>query len=104
MGEERTPQEWREFAASNRERIKALEHELERTRENVHMIRDEIAAVRYLAKEVGNLARDVHELGKRVEKIATRALEKPTATGLGVFAQYVSIIISLAALAVVATR
>ena len=95
---------WQEVAASNRERINALEHELDRTRDSVHRLSTETAAISYLAKEVGKLEGAVEDLGGQLERIAKRALERPTATGLSVLAQYLAIIVALVALAVAATR
>lgn len=100
-GSERT---WQEQAASNRERIRALEHELERTRDAVHKLSKEAAAILYLTREVGKLETAVEDLTEKLGQIARRALEKPTASGLGVLAQYLGIIVALIALVVAATR
>lgn len=95
---------WQEVAASNRERIAALEHELDRVRENVHDFRAEVQAIRYLAEKVGDLAEDVRRLTNRVEKIASRVMNRPTTSALAVLAQYLGLVVALAALVVATSR
>ncbi len=93
-----------EYAVANRERIKAVEHELERVREAVHGLRGETAAIRYLADRVGDMASDVHTLTEKVETLARRAVSRPQASTLSVFAQYFSLAVAVIALAIAATR
>lgn len=100
-GDERT---WQEVAASNRERIRALEHELERVRGSVHKLSTETAAILYLTREVAKLETAVEDLAEQLGRVARRALEKPTATGLSIAAQYLSFFVALIALGIAATR
>jgi vacuolar-type H+-ATPase subunit I/STV1 len=100
-GSERT---WQEEAASNRERIRALEHELERTRDAVHRLSVETAAILYLTREVAKLETAVEDLAGQLGRVAKRALERPSATGLSVFAQYLAVIVALVALIVASAR
>lgn len=95
---------WQEVAASNRERIGAIEHEMNRVRDALHEVRVESQAVRYLAEKVGDLASDVRTLAGRVETISRHAMSRPSATGLSVFAQYLSLIVAGTALIVAITR
>lgn len=95
---------WQEVAASNRERIRALEHELERTRDAVHKLSKETAAILYLTREVGKLETAVEDLAEQLGKVARRALEKPTATGMSLVAQYLSFAVAICALIVAATH
>jgi hypothetical protein len=81
-----------------------LEHEQDRMRDAIHRLSAETAAITYLAKEVGKLDAAVEHLSDHLERLAKRALDKPTATGLGVVAQYLGIIVALVALVVAATR
>jgi len=81
-----------------------LEHEQERMRDTIHKLSKETAAIVYLAKEVGKLDAAVESLAEHLERIAKRALERPTSTGLSVFAQYLAVIVALVALVVAATR
>jgi aminoglycoside phosphotransferase len=96
-GDERS---WQEVAAGNRERIRALEHEQDR----IHKLSTETAAILYLTKEVGKLEGAVEDLATEIGRVAKRALERPTSTGLSVFAQYLAVIVALVALVVAATR
>jgi predicted nucleic acid-binding Zn-ribbon protein len=100
-GDERS---WQEVAAGNRERIRALEHEQDRMRDSIHKLSAETAAILYLTKEVGKLENAVEDLADKLERIARRALEKPTATGLSIAAQYLSFFVALIALGIAATR
>jgi hypothetical protein len=95
---------WQEVAASNRERIRALDHEMDRVRDALHEFRAEAQAIRYLAEKVGDLAGDVRALAQRVEQVSRHAVARPSATGLSVFAQYVAVIVALVALIVAVTR
>jgi archaellum component FlaC len=97
-------QSWQEVAASNRERIAAVEHELSRVRDAMHDIRAETQSVRYLAEKVGGLADDVRALANRVEVVSRRAVEKPTASGLAVVGQYIGLAVALVALIVAINR
>jgi hypothetical protein len=100
-GDERS---WQEVAAGNRERIRALEHEQDRMRDSIHKLSTETAAILYLTKEVGKLEGAVEDLATEIGRVAKRALERPTSTGLSVFAQYLAVIVALVALVVAATR
>lgn len=93
-----------EYAVSNRERIKGLEADVERVRGNVHNLRAEAAAIRYLAEKVADIAKAVHDLTADVETIAKRAMHRPQQTTLALVAQYASIVISLVALYLVASK
>ena len=98
-----TPDEHRElyeYAVANRERIGALERELERTRSAVHDLRGETQAIRYLAEKVGEMAADIHELTGRVETLARHAVRRPAQSTLAVVAQYLSVGVALTALVI----
>jgi hypothetical protein len=99
-----TDREWQEFAYSNRERIAALEHELNRVRERQHDMASEIAVIRYLGEKVRDLGEDVVALTEQVEKVASRAVPRPRPTTLALFAQYGAVLVAIIALVVAATR
>jgi hypothetical protein len=99
-----TEREWQEFAYSNRERVAALERELDRVRERQHEMVAEVAAVRYLGEKVRDLGEDVVGLTEQVEKVASRAVPRPRPTTLALFAQYGAVLVAIIALAVAATR
>jgi hypothetical protein len=86
---------WQEVTASNRERINALEHELERMRNSQHRLASDVAVIRYLAEKVGELGEDVKELTGQVENVARRAVERPTAAVVG---QYLGLAVAIIAL------
>jgi hypothetical protein len=96
--------EWQEFAYSNRERIGALEHELDRVRERQHEMATEIAVIRYLGDKVRDLGEDVVALTEQVEKVASRSLPRPRQSTLSLWAQYGALVVALVALAVAVTR
>jgi predicted RNase H-like nuclease (RuvC/YqgF family) len=54
--------------------------EVVRVRDRQHTLESEIAAMRYLAREVRDLARELHESSQAVERLSRRALERPTAS------------------------
>lgn len=81
-----------------------MEHEQDRMRDTVHKLSTETAAILYLTKEVAKLEAAVEDLADQLGRVARRALEKPTATGLSIVAQYLSFIVALIALTVAATR
>lgn len=93
---------WQEFAAANRERITALEHELGRVRDSLHDLRTEAAAIKYLAEQTAELAGDVRRLARRVEQIARVAVRRPSPTILSLTAQYIALAVSLAAVVIAA--
>jgi hypothetical protein len=96
--------EWQEFAYSNRERIAALEHELDRVRERQHDMASEIAVIRYLGEKVRDLGVDVVALTEQVEKVASRSLPRPRQSTLSLWAQYGALVVALVALIVAVTR
>jgi hypothetical protein len=95
---------WQEFAYSNRERIHALEHELDRVRERQHEMASEIAVIRYLGDKVRDLGEDVVALTESVERVASRSVPRPRQSTLALFAQYSAVIVAIAALVVALTR
>lgn len=97
-------QSWQEVAASHRERLRTLEQETQRARGAIHDMRAEVRAVHYLAEKVADLAADIRALTSRIEAVAQHALARPSATGLGVFAQYVAVIVAIVALIVASTH
>jgi len=97
----RNPEEWQEFAYTNRARIDILEAEMNRVRERQHEMSAEVSAIRFLGQQVKDLAVHVEKLGEDVETISRRALERPTAAVVG---QYISVLIAVIALIVAATR
>jgi predicted nucleic acid-binding Zn-ribbon protein len=99
-----TEREWQEFAYSNRERIRSLEHELERVRERQHEMATEIAVIRYLGEKVRDLGVDVVALTEQVERVASRSLPRPRQSTLSLFAQYGALLVALVALLVAVTR
>lgn len=100
-GSDRT---WQAVAAANRERIRALEREMLRTRENVHSLRSEVGALRYLGDRLGEQSEALRGLADRVERLSRQALHRPTQTGLSVLAQYLALIVALLALALTLGR
>lgn len=91
-----------ELLAANGARIEHLEGEMERARDALHQLRSEVQAIRYLAERVGELATDVRELTGRIETVAHHALGRPSTGALGVFAQYLAVIVAVTALVVAA--
>jgi hypothetical protein len=98
---EGSDQQWREVAASNRERIGALERELQRVRDRQHEHATELAAIRLLAEQVKELGEHVRTLTQQMERVARRALWRPPATLVG---QYLGLAIALLALVIAASH
>jgi uncharacterized protein YoxC len=96
--------DWREVGAANRERIRALENEVERLRDRQHELSAQVATIRYLAEQVRELGEDVKELTKQVATASRRALERPTPAGWSATAGWAAVIVSVVALVLVATR
>jgi hypothetical protein len=94
-------QGWREFAVSNRERIRHLEDESKRLRERVHTVESEVLAFRFLGDKLSALTGELHSLAQQVEQVSRRAMERPTAAIVG---QYLGLIVAVVALAIAATR
>jgi len=115
---------WREFAASNRERIVANEHEINRLRDRVHELAERVGVIGALTVQLGHVAETVEGLSRTVtentrqsdQRIAALAEElsrgladlnlkmadavrRPTAS---VIAQYLALIVSIVAIVVVA--
>jgi len=59
----RNPQEWQEFAYTNRARIDSLDAEMTRVRERQHEMAAEVSAIRFLAQQIKELALHVEKLG-----------------------------------------
>jgi hypothetical protein len=120
----RDQRSWREFAASNRERIVASEHELNRLRDRVHDLTEKIGVTGALTIQLKHLAETVEGLAKtvatntqrsdqRIETLANElargladlnlkmadAVKRPTAS---VIAQYLALAVSIVAIVVVA--
>jgi hypothetical protein len=95
-----TDREWQELAYSNRERIRALERELERVRERQHDMATEVAVIRYLGEKVSDLGGDVVQLAEQVEKVASRAVPRPRPSTLALLLQLATVVIALAALVI----
>jgi hypothetical protein len=93
---------WREFAVSNRQRIRTLEREVEKLRLRQHKAEAELAAVTYIAEKVGELAKQVHELATHVQTLSRRALERPTSGSYAAAAGWISA--AAAIIALVLTR
>jgi uncharacterized protein YoxC len=96
--------DWREVGAANRERIRALEHEVTRLRDRQHTLANEVMAIRYLAEQVRELSEDVKDLTQNVATIARRAVERPTPAGWSATAGWAAVIVSVVALVLVTTR
>jgi hypothetical protein len=101
---EGSPNDWREIAASNRERINSLERETTRLRDRQHELAENVAIIRYLADTVRDLGEDVKELTVQVTTLARRVVEKPSAGGVSAAASWVAVLISLATFVYVVTR
>jgi hypothetical protein len=86
---------WREFAVSNRQRIRTLEREVEKLRLRQHKAEAELAAVTYIAEKVG-------ELATHVQTLSRRALERPTSGSYAAAAGWISA--AAAIIALVLTR
>jgi hypothetical protein len=99
-----TERDWQEYAYSNRERIAALERELNRVRERQHDMASEIAVIRYLGDKVRDLGEDVVALTEQVERVASRSLPRPRQSTLSLWAQYGALLVALVALVVAVTR
>jgi hypothetical protein len=122
----RDQRSWREFAASNRERIVASEHELNRLRDRVHDLTEKIGVtgaltiqLKHLAETVGSLSQQVADntrrSDQRIEALANElakgladlnlkmadAVKRPTAS---VIAQYLALAVSIVAVLVVVLR
>jgi hypothetical protein len=91
-------------AASNRERIRALENELVRLRDRQHELAAEVAAIRYLGEQVRELGEDVKALTGQVTTVARRAVERPTPAGWSATAGWAAVIVSVVSLVLVITR
>lgn len=98
------PRTWQEVAASNRERILALERESERTRDALHQVRGETAGTRYLTEKLAELAADTHQLTSRVEQLARHAVQRPSQSALAVLGQYIGLVVAIVALVVASKR
>jgi chromosome segregation ATPase len=98
---------WREYAASNRERIVAveangarLEDEIRQLRQRQHDLAEHVGVVQVLAEQVRSIAHDVEQLTGDVRKATDRlakAVERPTAS---VIAQYLAVVVAVIALVV----
>jgi uncharacterized coiled-coil protein SlyX len=115
---------WREFAASNRERIVANEHEINRLRDRVHDISEKVGVIGALTVQLGHLAETVEGLSRTVTENTkqsdqrTAALAEELSRGLAdlnlkmadavkrptasVIAQYLALAVSIVAIVVVA--
>ena len=103
MGEP-SPSNWREVAASNRERIRAIEQELTRVRDRQHELSESVMIIRYLAEQVKELGEDVKDLTVQVTTLARRVVEKPSAGGVSAAASWVAVFVALATFVFVVTR
>jgi hypothetical protein len=95
---------WQEVAASNRERIAALERENERTRNALHDLRGDAQASHYLIERVTALGAEMRELSARVESVSRHAMNRPTQSGLALLGQYLALAVAVLALVVAATH
>lgn len=93
------------------ERLAALEVtstargvELQRVRDRLHKAEGELAAVQYLGKQIETMARSIEELADNVGALSRRAIERPTAAGWSAVAGWGSLLVALAALALVVFR
>jgi hypothetical protein len=95
------PRDLAEIAASNRERIRAVEREIIRLRDRQHELSETVATIAYLAAQVKDLAGDVKKLTSQTATLARRAMSRPSPSLVG---QYVGLLIAIAALVVAALR
>jgi hypothetical protein len=102
--DEGSPRDWREVAASNRERITALERELNRLRDRQHSLAEQVAIIVYLAEQVKELGEDVKQLTIQITTLARRVVEKPSAGGWAAAASWVAVAVSILTLVFVTTR
>jgi seryl-tRNA synthetase len=102
---------WREFAASNRERIAAaeanaarLEGELQGLHQRQHELAQSVGLVQVLAEQVRNIAADVSTLTTDVRATTdrlARVVERPTAP---LIVQFLALVVAVAAIVVAVTR
>jgi hypothetical protein len=102
---------WREFAASNRERIVAVEanaarqgDELLHLRQRQHELAQAVGLVQVLAEQVRNIASDVSTLTTDVRATTdrlARVVERPTAP---LIVQFLALLVAVAAIVVAVTR
>jgi uncharacterized protein YoxC len=95
---------WQEVAASNRERIVALENELARLRTRQHELSEQVAIIRYLADQVRELGEDVKALTTQVTALARRAIERPTPAGFSAIASWLALGVAILTLVLVTAR
>lgn len=98
------PRTWQEVAASNRERIRSLEHEMERARARLHELQTELAAVRFLGERIADLGQEVKHLSEELTRVARRAIERPSQGAVSVLGQYLALALAIAAFIFAATR
>jgi hypothetical protein len=96
------PRTWQESAAAQRERLRALERDAERTSQTVHSLRGEVQAARYLAEKLTEMAGDFRALSGRVNELSRQSLQRPSPSTLSVFGQYLGLIIAIIALVIAA--
>ena len=107
----RDERSWREYAASNRERIVAVEHDAARLEDEIrglrqrqHELAQAVGLVQVLAEQVKNIADDVSTLTRDVRATTERlanVVERPTAP---LIVQFLALLVAVAAIAVAVTH
>jgi hypothetical protein len=80
------------------------EGDSQRTRDRLHLIEGELAAVRYLGEQIRDMAATVGELAKDVRSLSHRVVERPSPAGLSAAAGWLSFLVAAAALIYAATH
>lgn len=95
---------WQDVATENRVRIEGLEREAERQRLRTHELASQLSTVSLLGERVANLTAELHELGERFERLAKRALERPTPSAWSAGAGWLAVLVAVIALALSASH